>query len=95
MKDFLSSLQLCSLSLFQHNPVYLFNVFFFLAVCCCRTTWGSNQYTQGAYSYVAVGGTAQEMETLGEPLMADNGKVCVQKLRVKTVLSLNWETKQQ
>ncbi|XP_064599632.1 peroxisomal N(1)-acetyl-spermine/spermidine oxidase-like isoform X2 [Liolophura sinensis] len=42
-----------------------------------RTTWGSNQYTRGAYSYVAVGGTAQEMETLGEPLIADNGKAQV------------------
>ncbi len=53
----------------QFNNMVLFSIF------CSRSKWKTNPYTCGSYSYIPIGASAEDVETMSEPVADSADKV--------------------
>jgi hypothetical protein len=44
---------------------------------CCRSTWKTNPFTLGSYTFIPVGGQAEDIEALAEPINDQQDRVSV------------------
>ena len=60
--------------LFHQNPAAS-DQFAISLFSSCRSAWRKEQYTLGSYCYIPVGGSAEDIERLADPVHDEDDKV--------------------